>query len=245
MRNSIDLIFSWIVTIIVIVINIITYILFRKQEQYHIAEGEMKNQLKEYEYQKLHYEQVEQHQQEIRKIRHDMKNQIAGIYGYLEKGEIEEGKREVCSILNQLEKAEQKLFTANAVVNGILNMKYVEIEAKQIEAKLDVKLPEILGITGTDLGVLFGIYWIMQSKHASLAKKKKADAAFVSLVSYLIWLAANSRWLSVAGLMAEGDTASALYGTGQTICLGYHVTDMAYSWHDPGRNRSLSPQPLY
>lgn len=73
MRDSIDLIFSWIVTIIVIVINIITYILFRKQEQYHIAEGEMKNQLKEYEYQKLHYEQVEQHQQEIRKIRHDMK----------------------------------------------------------------------------------------------------------------------------------------------------------------------------
>ena len=156
MRDSIDLIFSWIVTIIVIVINIITYILFRKQEQYHIAEGEMKNQLKEYEYQALHYKQVEQHQQEIRKIRHDMKNQIAGIYGYLEKGEIEEGKREVCSILNQLEKAEQKLFTANAVVNGILNMKYVEIEEKQIEAKLDVKLPEILGITGTDLGVLFG-----------------------------------------------------------------------------------------
>lgn len=41
MRNSIDLIFSWIVTIIVIVINIITYILFQKtMEQYHIAEGE-------------------------------------------------------------------------------------------------------------------------------------------------------------------------------------------------------------
>ena len=51
-------------------------------------------------------------------------------------------------------------------------MKYVEIEAKQIEAKLDVKLPEILGITGTDLGVLFGNILIMQSKHASLAKRK-------------------------------------------------------------------------
>ena len=156
MRDSIDLIFSWIVTIIVIVINIITYILFRKQEQYHIAEGEMKNQLKEYEYQALHYKQVEQHQQEIRKIRHDMKNQIAGIYGYLETGEIEAGKREVRSILRQLEKAEQKLFTANAVVNGILNMKYTEIEAQEIHAKFDLKLPEILGITGMDLGVLFG-----------------------------------------------------------------------------------------
>lgn len=72
-----------------------------------------------------------------------------------------------------------------------------------------------------NLGILFCVGVSM-----SLAKKKKADAAFVSLVSYLIWLAANSRWLSVAGLMAEGDTASALYGTGQTICLGYHVTDM-------------------
>lgn len=116
----------------------------------------MKNQLKEYEYQKLHYEQVEQHQQEIRKIRHDMKNQIAGIYGYLETGELEEGKREIRSILKQLEKAEQKLFTANAVVNGILNMKYAEIEAKEIHAKFDVKLPEKLGIFGTDLGILFG-----------------------------------------------------------------------------------------
>ena len=41
-----------------------------------------------------------------------------------------------------------------------------------------------------NLGILFCVGVSM-----SLAKKKKADAAFVSLVSYLIWLAANSRWL--------------------------------------------------
>ena len=107
-------------------------------------------------FQKQYVEEAQTHYDSTKALRHDMKNQIAGIYGYLETGELEEGKREIRSILKQLEKAEQKLFTANAVVNGILNMKYVEIEAKQIEAKLDVKLPEILGITGTDLGVLFG-----------------------------------------------------------------------------------------
>lgn len=37
MKESTDLIFGWIVTVIVGAINIITYILFRKQEQYHIA----------------------------------------------------------------------------------------------------------------------------------------------------------------------------------------------------------------
>ncbi len=78
-----------------------------------------------------------------------------------------------------------------------------------------------IGAILSNLGILFCVGVSM-----SLAKKRKADAAFVSLVSYLIWLSANARWLSVAGLMIAGDTAGDLYGTGQTICLGYHVTDM-------------------
>lgn len=72
-----------------------------------------------------------------------------------------------------------------------------------------------------NLGILFCVGIAM-----SMAKKRKADAAFVALVSYLVWLSANSRWLSVAGMVIEGATAGDLYGTGQTICLGYHVTDM-------------------
>lgn len=78
-----------------------------------------------------------------------------------------------------------------------------------------------IGAILSNLGILFCVGVSM-----SLAKKRKADAAFVSLVAYLVWLSANSRWLSVAGLMIAGDTAGDLYGTGQTICLGYHVTDM-------------------
>ena len=78
-----------------------------------------------------------------------------------------------------------------------------------------------IGTVMSNLGILFCVGITM-----NLAKKRKADAAFVSLISYLIWLAANAKWLSVAGLMAEGSTASDLYGTGQTIYLGFHVTDM-------------------
>lgn len=61
---------------------------------------------------------------------------------------------------------------------------------------------------------------------AGMAKKKKVDAAFVSLLSYILFLGANSRWLELSGKMVEGTTAGALYGTGQTIQLGFHVTDM-------------------
>lgn len=59
-----------------------------------------------------------------------------------------------------------------------------------------------------------------------MAKKKKADAAFVALMAYILFLGANSRWLELSGKMIEGATAGDLYGTGQTIQLGFHVTDM-------------------
>jgi len=59
-----------------------------------------------------------------------------------------------------------------------------------------------------------------------MAKKKKADAAFVALMAYILFLGANSRWLELSGKIIAGATAGDLYGTGQTIQLGFHVTDM-------------------
>ena len=78
-----------------------------------------------------HYRELEQHQQEIRRIRHDIKNELSGIYGYLENGEMEEGKKEIEILLQQMTAAEQKIFTANAVVNGILNLKSQKMEMAQ------------------------------------------------------------------------------------------------------------------
>lgn len=59
-----------------------------------------------------------------------------------------------------------------------------------------------------------------------MAKKKKAEAAFVAIMSYILFLGANSKWLELSGKLIAGNTASELYGTGQTIQLGFHVTDM-------------------
>ncbi|AWK50079.1 PTS glucose transporter subunit IIBC [Clostridium beijerinckii] len=59
-----------------------------------------------------------------------------------------------------------------------------------------------------------------------MSKKKKSDAAFISIMSYILFLGANSKWLELSGKLIKGDTASTLYGTGQTIQLGFHVTDM-------------------
>jgi PTS system arbutin-like IIC component len=73
----------------------------------------------------------------------------------------------------------------------------------------------------TNLSILFCVGLAF-----GLAKKKKAEAALVALMSYLIFLSANSTFLALSGKVIKGNTAADLYGTGQTIYLGFHITDM-------------------
>lgn len=58
-----------------------------------------------------------------------------------------------------------------------------------------------------------------------LAKKKKVDAAILSIVVFLMFLASNNAWLTINGMLAEPGMAG-LFGTGQTEVLGFQVTDM-------------------
>ena len=60
---------------------------------------------------------------------------------------------------------------------------------------------------------------------AALAKHKKVEAAIVSLIAFLLFLAANNAWLSMNGMLAE-EGAVGLYGTGQGVVLGFQVVDM-------------------
>lgn len=155
-REQINVWMEVMLILFILIINAVLYVLFRRQEVYFREEEMIRNQLKELEYESAHYRELEQHQQEIRRIRHDIKNELSGIYGYLENGEVGEGKKEIETLLQQMTAAEQKIFTANAVVNGILNLKLQKMEMAQIEYEFDIHIPEQLKIQGTDLGVLLG-----------------------------------------------------------------------------------------
>ncbi|MBP1042320.1 PTS transporter subunit EIIC [Vagococcus sp. BWB3-3] len=59
-----------------------------------------------------------------------------------------------------------------------------------------------------------------------MARKKKAEAAFVAAMSFFMFLNANTTWLMLTNKLAEGLTNADLYGSGQTFVLGFKVTDM-------------------
>ena len=60
---------------------------------------------------------------------------------------------------------------------------------------------------------------------AAFAKEKRTDAAIISVIVFLMFLAANQAWLSATGMLAE-EGVQGLYGTGQNYVLGFQVVDM-------------------
>lgn len=59
-----------------------------------------------------------------------------------------------------------------------------------------------------------------------IAKDKKAEAAFIGVLAFLIFLGANNEWLTLMGKLVKYKSTSDLYGTGQTVILGFQVIDM-------------------
>lgn len=70
----------------------------------------------------------------------------------------------------------------------------------------------------TNLGIIFCVGIAL-----GLANKKKAEAAFTSLLGYLVFLYAMNKFMELRGMLVEPD---ALQGSGQTMVLGIQVLDM-------------------
>ena len=90
----------------------------------------------------------------------------------------------------------------------------------------------VVGAVGTFLYNLFNSSFLSQLSiifcvgiAASLAKKKKGDAALIAMITFFIFLYANNQWLTNTGMLAEA-TMLGLSGTGQATVLGVQVVDM-------------------
>lgn len=59
----------------------------------------------------------------------------------------------------------------------------------------------------------------------AFAKRKKVDAAILSLITFLIFLGANNAWLTSQNMLAKAGPVG-LFGTGQNMVLGFQVIDM-------------------
>lgn len=133
-------------------VNMLHYMIFENKEKLYLENYNNMLLQQKYEYRDEYYKNLEQYQEEIRIIKHDLKNQLIRISAY----EGNQIKKEIERMIDHLVKKDKTRFTRNAGMNSLLSVKYNYGIKKGIDCKFSVLIPEKIGIEESDLAGLIG-----------------------------------------------------------------------------------------
>ncbi len=102
----------------------------------------------------MYYRNLEVSNEEIRKIRHDLKNAFAALSGYLNAENIEDAKKYVDKHVENL--GELTYNTGHPAVDAVINNKKSRANELQIQFDVNIWLPEDLHIDEMDLCIILG-----------------------------------------------------------------------------------------
>lgn len=118
----------------------------RMQAQY---ERHLKSQVK-------HIDEILLKQDELRRVKHDMSNQLLAIQGYLKNGDYEGSEAYIKTLLKTIEGNTSGIKTGNSALDAILSTKKALAESKEIKCNMDVQIPRGLSMAPVDVCIIFG-----------------------------------------------------------------------------------------
>lgn len=135
----------------VVILFLFYWMLFRESVR---RRRESENQ-RAMEIQKLQYENITKEVENARRIRHDMRHYLNGLYDMLEKNQIEDIKSYLADVMETTGKREHEIYCHNNVVNGLLQYYVGQARDADIRCEIQAECGE-LNITPADLTVLLG-----------------------------------------------------------------------------------------
>lgn len=103
-----------------------------------------------------HMEEMMAKQQEFRRFKHDLSNQLLVLKNYLDSGNMREACDYLATLTQSFEKTIPQIDTGNSALDTILSAKKTFAESKGITFKMKVQIPAQLLIEPVDLCVIFG-----------------------------------------------------------------------------------------
>ncbi|WP_133967666.1 sensor histidine kinase [Eubacterium limosum] len=134
--------------------NIYSFTFFEKEENLQKQQLRGLYLEQQIENQRLYYRNLEASNEEIRKIRHDLKNAFAALSGYLNAENIEDAKKYVDKQVENL--GELTYNTGHPAVDAVINNKKSRANELQIQFDVNIWLPEDLHIDEMDLCIILG-----------------------------------------------------------------------------------------
>lgn len=179
-RQASSLFFCYLGTAYVTVLNMVIYYLLGKIDGLRAEKKHYFYAIQELKQKETYYKNMEEHHKEIRIIKHDLQNQLTVLDGYMQLEKWDKAKKELESMMDDVNGSNQKYYTSNIGVNTILNAKEKEMKEKNIRCCFEIQLPKKLNITNRDMtGVLGNIL-----DNAIEASARCEEERFVELMLY-------------------------------------------------------------
>lgn len=141
---------------IFLAINVLVFILYRRFTQYAKKEAEhalLSNQLI---WQERYYQEMLHNFEELRAIRHDMKNQLRTASLLYHKGDQDALGQYLSRTAGRIEESSAFVTTGNPHIDAILNLKLSDLQKNHIVCNPDVTIPPRLSLSFSEAVTLFG-----------------------------------------------------------------------------------------
>lgn len=124
-------------------------IIVRKQHEDELYIEEMRHK-------EVYYAEAEKRNEDIQKLKHDLKNKLFGLYHLIVAGDTRTLLEQVQIFCKELEQIDADSYTANPSVDTVLRIKLGLAKAEGIKVDFLILIPKRLEIDYGDIGVLYG-----------------------------------------------------------------------------------------
>ena len=124
-----------------------------KQNETIQAEQQYRQHLKE---QLKHLDDIVAKQEELRRFKHDMSNQLVALESYFEQDDRSEGRAHIQALMQWFDEARPTVYTGNTALDAILSTKKTLAERQGIRFSTLLQIEKDLPIAPVDICVIFG-----------------------------------------------------------------------------------------
>ncbi len=130
--------------------------LIAKNNEHSITKAQLSFSKKQILQQAHHYEELYRWQNDLKKFRHDIKNQQLCILGLIQSGENEKAIITIKKGLDIINEPEKLLNSGNPVLDSIIYSKLETAKNHKIQITSNIKLNEFINIDSVELGIIIG-----------------------------------------------------------------------------------------
>ena len=136
--------------------NVLLFYVIDKMRDYFIAEQNLNMAKQMIDNQKKIYRELYDSQNEVRQIKHDLKNITIGILHQIETGKIDEAIVDLKKNCEILILDESKFISGNSIIDSLIQIKKVSANKKGIIFNVETELTSNININAIDFSVMLG-----------------------------------------------------------------------------------------